>query len=144
MSNQAITLDELLEECSTSGLRRTNALRGVLSVLLAANRPLTLQEIGSSPHLNVECDPATVYRLITRLEERRIVRRIGFHSRAAHYCLRESAHQDYLVCRDCGAVEVLDIACPVEHLEKQIASDSGYADLEHELEFYGLCGSCQE
>lgn len=126
------------------GLRRTAALRGVLSVLLSAERPLTLQEIGADPALGVECDPATVYRLVTRLEERRIVRRIGFHSRAAHYALRESAHQDYLVCRDCGSVEVLEIACPVEHLEKQIASDSGFQDLEHELEFYGRCGDCQE
>jgi Fe2+ or Zn2+ uptake regulation protein len=38
---------------------------------------------------------------------------------------------------------VLNIACPVEHLEAQIAEDSGYADVEHELEFYGRCAACE-
>ena len=104
---------------------------------------MTLQQIAVSSSFDVSCDPATIYRLVSRLEERRIVRRIGFHSRAAHYCLRENHHQDYLICRDCGTVEVLDIACPVEHLEKQIAEESGFADLEHELEFFGRCGLCQ-
>jgi len=143
MNESPQSLENLLEECSRSGLRRTSALRACLRVLAEAGQPMTLQEIGASPRFDASCDPATLYRLVCRLEERRIVRRIGFHSRAAHYCLREGSHQDYLICRACGSVEVLDIACPVEHLEEQIASDSGYADLEHELEFYGRCGACQ-
>lgn len=143
-NDSSITLETLLEECAAAGLRRTNALRACLKVFLASDQPLTLQEIGASPELDVECDPATVYRLVTRLEEHRIVRRIGFHSRAAHFCLRESAHQDYLICRDCGSIEILNIACPVEHLEKQIATESGYKDLDHELEFYGRCVTCQD
>ncbi|MEM9017411.1 MAG: Fur family transcriptional regulator [Verrucomicrobiota bacterium] len=138
------TLDHLLEACTAAGMRRTSALRAVLSVLSSAYQPMTLQQIGDDPNFSTHCDPATIYRLITRLEENRIVRRIGFHSRAAHYCLREGSHQDYLICRACGSVEVLNIACPVEHLEQQIATESGYADLEHELEFYGRCATCQD
>jgi len=136
-------LDSLLDECSAAGLRRTAALRSCLAVLAAAPRPRTIQQIAHDPLFDTDCDPATVYRLVTRLVEHRIVRRIGFHSRAAHYCLRRRSHQDYLICRDCGSVEVLDIACPVEHLEQQIAKESGYSDLEHELEFYGRCLACQ-
>lgn len=136
-------LEFLLDQCTTAGLRKTTALRACLEVLLKAGQPLTLQEIGTSPLLGISRDPATIYRLVTRLEEKRIVRKIGFHSRAAHYCLCGSNHQDYLICRDCGSVEVMDIACPVEHLEKEIAKTSGYSDLEHELEFFGRCGGCQ-
>ncbi len=136
-------IEELLRECSSAGLRRTAALEACLRVLAAAGQPMTLQQIAADSAFGVSCDPATIYRLVNRLEERRIVRRIGFHSRAAHYCLRGSSHQDYLICRDCGIVEVLDIACPVEHLEKQIAEQSGFSDLEHELEFFGRCTACQ-
>lgn len=143
MSNTATQVRELLDQCSATGLRRTSALEACLRVLATADQPMTLQQIAASPDFGVSCDPATIYRLISRLEERRIVRRIGFHSRAAHYCLREGSHQDYLICRDCGTVEVLDIACPVEHLEHQIAEKSGFSDLEHELEFYGRCLACQ-
>jgi Fur family transcriptional regulator, ferric uptake regulator len=143
MSDESDKVSELLRECSASGLRRTAALEGCLKALVAAERPMTLQQIAASSAFGVSCDPATIYRLVCRLEERRIVRRIGFHSRAAHYCLRESHHQDYLICRDCGSVAVLDIACPVEHLEKQIAQESGFSDIEHELEFFGRCVACQ-
>ncbi|MBU6178837.1 MAG: transcriptional repressor [Verrucomicrobia bacterium] len=144
MSARTAQIESLLKECSAAGLRRTAALEACLRVLAAAAQPMTLQQIAASTVFGVSCDPATIYRLVNRLEERRIVRRIGFHSRAAHYCLRESSHQDYLICRDCGTVEVLDIACPVEHLEKQIAEQSGFSDLEHELEFYGRCVGCQK
>lgn len=143
MSGESKRVEHLLRECTASGLRRTPALEACLRVLASADQPVTLQQIATDKAFGVSCDPATIYRLVTRLEERRIVRRIGFHSRAAHYCLRESSHQDYLVCRDCGNVEVLDIACPVEHLEKQIAEESGFSDIEHELEFYGRCLVCQ-
>lgn len=141
---EPIEIENLLATCTSVGLRRTDALKSCLAVLAVADRPMTLQQISEDPRFTTDCDPATVYRLISRLEEHRIVRRIGFHSRAAHYCLRVSSHQDYLVCRDCGSVEVLDIACPVEHLEMKIARDSGYRDIEHELEFYGSCLLCQE
>lgn len=144
MSGENVRIEELLKECSASGLRKTAALEACLRALASAEQPMTLQQIAASSAFDVSCDPATIYRLVSRLEERRIVRRIGFHSRAAHYCLRESHHQDYLICRDCGSVEVLDIACPVEHLEKKIAQESGFSDLEHELEFFGRCGNCQD
>lgn len=143
MSGDSIRVEELLKQCTASGMRKTAALEACLRVLARADQPVTLQQIASDAAFGVSCDPATIYRLVTRLEERRIVRRIGFHSRAAHYCLRERSHQDYLICRDCGNVEVLDIACPVEHLEKQIAEESGFSDIEHELEFYGRCLVCQ-
>lgn len=134
---------ELLEVCRKAGMRRTPALRCFLEVLLLSSKPLTLQQIAAHEAFTVDCDPATLYRLAVRLEEHRIVRQIGFHTRAAHYLLREGHHQDYLICRDCGTVSVLDIACPVESLEEQIASESGFSDIEHELEFYGRCVECQ-
>lgn len=143
MAHRGSTIEDLLQSCRDSGMRRTPALRQFLEVLLRANKPMTLQEISAHPDFTDSCDPATLYRIAIRLEENRIVRQIGFHSRAAHYLLRGECHQDYLICRDCGSVDVLDIACPVEKLEKEIASDSGYDDLEHELEFYGRCVECQ-
>lgn len=136
-------ISSLLSTCREIGMRKTKTLVSTLRVLASTRQPVTLQQITESPDFGVNCDPATIYRLVTKLTENRIVRRIGFHSRAAYYCLRAGHHQDYLICRDCGSVEVLNIACPVEHLEAQIAKDSGYADVEHELEFYGRCAACE-
>ncbi len=52
-------------------------------------------------------------------------------------------HHDYLICGDCGTIEKLEMSCPVEALEEEVARRSGYRRIYHELEFFGTCPSCQ-
>ena len=136
-------LTEALQRARTSGLRRTKALEDVLSILIAACQPLTLADIAESKDLDSGADKATVYRLLMKLEERSLIRRLGLHDRSAYYTMiLPDEHSDYLICNDCGRIEKLDIACPVEALEKQIAKKSGFKKLYHELEFFGQCPDC--
>jgi len=115
----------------------------VLAELVERENPTALAHLCESKRLEDLCDPATVYRLLIRLEQKGLVRRIGLHERAAHYVMAyPGEHGDYLVCRKCGEVERLDIECPVEELEHSIAKKSGYVGLFHELEFYGTCPTC--
>lgn len=137
------TLSELVDRCRTGGMRRTQALESVLRLLLESDHPLTAGVIAESPGLKGHCDPATVYRLLLRLEEHGILRRLGLRDRAAHYTIRHShTHDDYIVCTRCGSIEELEMDCPVEALEAEIAKKSGFTQLDHELEFFGVCPSC--
>ena len=52
-------------------------------------------------------------------------------------------HSDYLICTECGSIDALEIACPVEQLEKEISEKSGFKRLYHELEFFGICPACE-
>jgi Fur family ferric uptake transcriptional regulator len=134
-------LQETLDTCRSSGLRRTKALEEILHALISAPGPMTLNSLAAE--LGDRCDKATVYRLLIRLEERSIIRRLGFHDRSAHYAMRyPDRHDDYLICTGCGSVESLDISCPVEVLEREISSASGFTNLYHELQFYGVCPAC--
>ncbi|MCB1225157.1 MAG: transcriptional repressor [Verrucomicrobiales bacterium] len=137
-------IEALLERARQSGLRRTRALRDVVHILAEAGRPLTLADVAASRRLESRADPATVYRLLTKLEQKGLLRRLGLHQRAASYVMAfPGSHQDYLICTRCGSIEPLDIRCPVESLESLIAEQSGYSGLYHELEFFGLCPRCQ-
>lgn len=137
-------LDEFVQRCRDAGLRRTHALEAVLQLLMAAHRPLSAADIVESPSLKDQCDPATVYRLLTRLEEKGILRRLGLRERAAYYALRHGhCHEDYIVCTACGMIESLAMDCPVETLEAEISRASGFSELDHELEFFGVCPACQ-
>lgn len=132
-----------LERARAAGLRRTKALEDVLSILIHACQPLTLADIAESHDLGSGADKATVYRLLMKLQERSLIRRLGLHDRAAYYTIiLPGEHHDYLICNDCGRIEKLDISCPVEALEKQIAKKSGFKKLYHELEFFGQCPDC--
>lgn len=138
-------LAESMERARAAGLRRTKALEDVLSILIHACQPLTLADIAESDQLGSGADKATVYRLLMKLEQRALIRRLGLHDRSAYYIMiLPGEHHDYLICNDCGRIEKLDLACPVQSLEKQIAKKSGFKKLYHELEFFGQCPECAE
>jgi len=136
-------LDWAVETCRERGLRRTNAMREVLRELIAAKEPRTLADLCESEKLRDTCDRVTVFRLLGRLVEKRVIRRLGFHERAAYYVFSYPDEcNDFLVCTDCGKIEPLNIKCPVETLEKEVMASSGFSGLYHELEFFGQCPAC--
>ena len=137
------TITELIDRCRATGLRRTKALEQPLVTLLEHARPMTLNELAQSERLTDQCDKATVFRLLQRLTTIGITRRLGLHERAAYFTLLlPGRHQDYLICTECGSIEPIKAPCPVHHLEEEIREKTGYKNLYHELEFFGICPAC--
>jgi Fe2+ or Zn2+ uptake regulation protein len=136
-------LTSLITRCRAEGLRRTKALEELLATLLEADRPMTVTELTDSPRLSNQCDKATVFRLLQRLADKAILRRLGLHERAAYFALLiPGQHRDYLICTECGLIEPVKAPCPVHELEKEIQFTTGYKNLYHELEFFGTCPKC--
>jgi Fe2+ or Zn2+ uptake regulation protein len=136
-------VQETIDRCRKLGLRRTKALEELIATLLENSRPMTLAELASSERLADQCDKATVFRLLQRLAEHGIVRRLGLHERAAYFTLlMPGKHSDYLICTSCGSIEAIQAPCPVHQLEEEIREKTGYRNLYHELEFFGVCPKC--
>ncbi len=136
-------LQDTIERCRQAGLRRTKALEELLGTLLESPRPMTLTELAASPRLANQCDKATVFRLLQRLAEHGVARRLGLHARAAYFTLLlPDRHHDYLICTGCGSIEAITAPCPVHELEEEIRRKTGFRNLYHELEFFGLCPAC--
>ena len=125
------------------GARRTRALELVIAELARRRAPVTLAELAATPAIREQCDPATVYRLVMKLESASLVRRLGLHERATYFQLVVPGHHhDYLVCTRCGKIEDVELTCPVEPLEREIMARRGYSHVYHELEFFGICPAC--
>lgn len=134
---------QTIDRCREAGLRRTKALEELIATLLESDRPMTLAELASSKRLAEQCDKATVFRLLQRLAGHGIVRRLGLHERAAYFTLLvPGRHSDYLICTSCGSIEAIQAPCPVHHLEDEIREKTGFRNLYHELEFFGVCPKC--
>jgi Fe2+ or Zn2+ uptake regulation protein len=134
---------ETVDRCRKLGMRRTKALEQLIATMLESERPMTLGELADSKRLTEQCDKATVFRLLQRLAEKGIVRRLGLHERAAYFTLLvPGRHHDYLICTECGLIEAVKAACPVHALENEIREKTGFKDLYHELEFFGTCPAC--
>ena len=141
MANPVV--QQTIDRCRAHGLRRTKALEELVATLLEAGRPMTLNELAGSERLAEQCDKATVFRLLQRLAGHGIVRRLGLHERAAYFTLlMPGRHSDYLICTGCGSIKVVEAACPVHELEEDIRRTTGFRNLYHELEFFGLCPDC--
>lgn len=134
---------ETVDRCRQAGLRRTKALEELIVTLLESERPMTLSELAASERLADQCDKATVFRLLQRLTEHAVVRRLGLHERAAYFTLLvPGSHSDYLICTKCGSIAAIQAPCPVHHLEDEIREKTGFRNLYHELEFFGVCPTC--
>ena len=133
-------VQETISRCRAAGLRRTKALEELVSTLLESERPMTLSELVASNQL---ADQSTVFRLLQRLIDHGIARRLGLHERAAYFTLLvPGRHSDYLICTSCGSIEAIQAPCPVHHLEDEIREKTGFRNLYHELEFFGVCPKC--
>lgn len=136
-------VQETIQRCRRLGLRRTKALEELVATLLECARPMTLAELAASERLADQCDKATVFRLLQRLAEHGVVRRLGLHERAAYFTLLiPGQHSDYLICTSCGSIVAIQAACPVCQLEEEIRQQTGFRNLYHELEFFGVCPQC--
>ena len=144
-----LTLESLVGVLRGHGLRMTANRQALLRAMLDADVPQSLEQLQAtamkfSPR-NEAPDFATVFRMMTLLEELRLARKVHLGRSTSHYELTDSEHhRDHLVCTDCGQVTPLEGSCPVERLEQRIAREHGYTQVTHSLEFFGKCGGCSE
>ena len=146
-ASEPFSLEGLVDLLRRKGLRMTGNRRAILQVLLKAREPLSLEQIQEEALRYVEGgdapDFATVFRMMTLMEELKLARKVHLGRTASHFELTDSRHHhDHLVCTDCGTVTPLEGLCPVEKLERQIARKHGFTELTHSLEFFGKCGDC--
>ncbi len=136
-------MDKIITCCRERGLRITVGLKTILQALEEAKLPQSLHDLELDPNISEVCDRTTIFRILQRLENIGLLRRLNFAHSGAKFSLNTgSKHQEYLICRECGDVQALDMHCPVHAIEEQLAEQSGFAQLSHELTFYGLCSSC--
>ena len=86
---------------------------------------------------------ATVYRTLQAMATDGAVDMMRTSDGEAVYrrCSSER-HHHHLVCRSCGrTVEVEGTV--VESWTDKISAENGFTDVEHTLEFFGTCPSCQ-
>jgi Fe2+ or Zn2+ uptake regulation protein len=134
--------EQVLNQLWECGIKTTKAMAALVDEMLLHERPITISELNELPTLEM-LNPTTLYRLITKMEQVGVVRRIGLHTRAAHYRLGLPGEQrHYIVCTSCGDVCQVHPPKPSENVEGFIAQQTGWWDVRQQLEFFGTCPQC--
>jgi len=129
----------------SSGLRYTHSRRLVISVLAAADRPLTIPELLRKADGLAQ---SSAYRNLTELIDAGVVHRIIAGDEYSHFELAEdlTGHHHHLVCIRCGRVEDFVASEELEHrLHRALddaAGSTGFTVQHHRLDLLGTCAAC--
>ncbi len=131
---------DLLKSC---GLRLTPSRKAVLDVLRNHSEPMTAEKIHTLACQSSRMGLSTTYRVLAQLTEHGLVLKNDGLDGFCYYQLHTHTHRHTLHCSVCGAVVFMD-ECPLETLESQLASQTGYIITSHSLSFTGICPACQK
>lgn len=137
-----VSFDTMVNRLLARGLKRTHALTCLLREMLADPLPRPLAEWAARPSLR-ERSEVTIYRLMLRLEETGVVRRVNLGGRTQSFQLPPPGPApDYLVCTQCGDLKQVETPAEIDSLKALIEQTTGWKELRHELEYFGVCPSC--
>ena len=122
--------------------RRTRQRTAIADVLAGQRDFRTAQQIHDELRAHgISTGLTTVYRTVQMMAdsgELDVIRTDGGES-AYRRCSRE--HHHHLVCRQCG--RTIEVWGPtVEDWARQVASEHGFTDVQHDLEIFGVCADC--
>lgn len=126
-----------------SRLRKTNAFDRVLTLLAEAELPLTWTQICEMEQIQKQFDPATIFRILEKMERVGIGRRMVFRERASYYFLAiPGERHEYLVCTQCGTIVKVDVQYSLSELAQQVETKTGFSKVQPHLAFFGTCPKC--
>ena len=140
-----LSLDAIVELLRANGMRITKNRTQIIETLLRAERPLSLDEIQTRAGADAGLpDYATVFRVMTLLENLQVAQKVNLHRSCSYYeLINPQQHYDHIICTACGRVTLMVDSCPVERVERKIEKRYGFSDIRHSLEFFGTCRECR-
>lgn len=127
------------------GGHRTSNTRDILiDILQKSKKPLSVPELLLLlEKRNTVVNKTTIYREIEKLINHAVVKEIYFGNDKARYELTDRDHHHHIICVECKRVDDVFVNQNIESEQKTIAKTLNYKVLDHSLEFFGVCKSCQ-
>lgn len=136
-------LSEWTDRLQSAGHKLTKPRRAVLELLHHQKHPITNRDVHAE--LSAECDLASIYRTMHLLMEMSLVQQFDFGDGVARFELvspEGDSHHHHMICTQCLTVVEVD-HCFSDPLSETLAKHTGFKEITHKLEFFGLCPDCQ-
>jgi Fur family peroxide stress response transcriptional regulator len=140
-SNPKTRLDDVVAKLRSAGYRITPQRLAIVKILIDSAEHPSVEQIYRRVRKDFPTTSlATVYNTLERLKEMGEVLELAFSGGSRYDGLNPHSHP-HLRCTVCGAIEDLDIDLGLT--AEKVAARRGYADVQHRLEFYGVCPRCR-
>lgn len=127
-------------------IRNTPIRTALLDILAQHHEPLTAQELlRLLKTKGLRANKTTVYRQFETLVRFGILQKIHFADRTTRYeMVADGEHHHHLVCVHCQRIEDVSLPTDLRRQEQVIWKNKKFKVLQHSLEFFGVCQSCQK
>ena len=139
-----IKIDFYLEKLKLAGLKLTPVRKLLIKSLTGTHKLMTIDDLLLAINkLDQKAnDWTTVYRCLKKFEEAGVVHSTSFDGSLTYYELTDPHHHHHhIICKTCQKVTPIH-ACSLEKIEKDLKK-LGFIGIQHKLEFFGTCLSCQ-
>lgn len=131
---------KVIELLKKANLSITTPRKNILAFLLKEHGPFTVEDIIRRLPKN-SCDQATVYRCLNQFVESGLVATTFLEKDIARFEFNDPEHHHHhIICKICKKIESLH-DCLIDKIEQGLKK-KGYQDIEHRLEFFGICAQC--
>lgn len=127
------------------GLNNSTQREYVLKVLFENKGHLKAEDIQLKvkEQNKINIGIATVYRILSFLEEMKIVKTIAISGNDSKvYELNLISHHDHIICEKCN--KIVEFYNPeLEKMQEEVAKRNGFVLEDHDMLLYGICEKCQ-
>lgn len=145
MKNTEQRMSWALQICLHAKMRLTPIREKILAFLAGRRIPASLEAVMRADGIRGSCNVATAYRTLMLFKELEVIRQVSLPNKISYFVLNfpgESSH--FLICRCCGEIIEMPASESVAAMDREVSITQGYANLYHELEFFGVCPACQK
>ena len=133
-----------MQTLKAGGHRITRARKAILEMLIAHEKPLSVDEVMKKlARKGLEPNKTTVYRELDMLVQNGFIADVRLKSGSRLYEIASRKHHHHLVCIRCKTIRDIPMENDMNLYEKKISRKTAFKILEHSLEFFGLCIKCQ-
>jgi len=124
-------------------IRNTKASSAVIRILEKEKKPLDVEDfIGRLNRRKINVDRTTVFRIVNKLTEARILTRLEFDEGKARYELTSLPHHHHAICTKCRKVEDIK-ECNIREVKKNAENNLSFKIEFHRIELFGKCHECR-
>lgn len=126
------------------GFRITPIRKAIIMMFYDYSLPLTPTEvIAKLSDQKIRANKTTVYREIDFLLQQAILQSVQLGDGSLRYEPTSTPHHHHLICKNCGTIDDIVLENDLTEQEEKITHATKFKILDHSLEFFGLCYSCQ-
>lgn len=145
-SNLKITdrLEEIIEKLRARECRITPQRVAILKILLGSSDHPSIEQVYNQVKVDFPTTSlATVYKTVNLLKDVGEILEIGFADGGNRYDGNKPYPHPHLICTQCKTIIDPDIDS-IDRISSELEKNSGYKIKSHQIEFFGICPSCQE